>query len=251
MLPTSSSAIMPSAAARAELTARSKLRVAFPVASPLYVVKDPATASLRGVSIEIGTELARRLGVPFEARPYMTVGELIRATSTDEWDLATVVAEHDRATVLDFSTPYLEADSTYLVPANSPVRTVPDADVAGFRIGVAERSAFDLFLARTLRHASLVRYPGVAAAVEGYKAKENDAIAAPRPVLAAVLSKIPPARILDDRFDVAHAAIAMRKGRGRAALAFVNAFVAEVMTNGWLSEAIARSGITGIRIARP
>jgi polar amino acid transport system substrate-binding protein len=242
---------MPSAAARAELAPRGTLRVAFPVASPLYVVKDPATGSLRGVSIEIGTELAKRLGVPFEARPYTTVGDLIRATGADEWDLATVVLEHDREAVLDFSPPYLEADSTYLVPQDSRVRSVPDADVAGFRIGVAERSAFDLFLARTLKHARLVRYPGVAAAVEGFKAKENDAIAAPRPVLAAALSKIPPARILDDCFDVARAAIAMRKGRGRAALGFVNAFVAEVMANGWISETIARSGITGIRIARP
>jgi polar amino acid transport system substrate-binding protein len=242
---------MPSAAARAELAPRGTLRVAFPVASPLYVVKDPATGSLRGVSIAIGTELAKRLGVPCEARPYTTVGDLIRATNADEWDLATVVFEHDREAVLDFSAPYLEADSTYLVPANSPIRTVHDADIAGFRIGVAERSAFDLFLARTLKHASLVRYPGVAAAVEGFKAKENDAIAAPRPVLAAALSKIPPARILDDRFDVAHAAIAMKKGRGAAALDFVNAFVAEIIASGWLSQAIARSGIAGLRIAQP
>ena len=250
MPPAPSPGIMPSAATRAELAPHGALRLAFPVASPLYVVKDPATGGLRGVSIAIGAELAKRLGVPFEARPYTTVGDLIRATGADEWDLATVVFEHERETVLDFSTPYLEADSTYLVPANSPVRTVPEADIAGFRIGVAERSAFDLVLARSLKHASLVRYPGVAAAVEGFKAKENDAIAAPRPVLASALSKIPPARILDDRFDVARAAISMKKGRGHAALAFVNDFIAEVLADGWLSEAIARSGITGIRIAK-
>ena len=60
---------MPSAAARTELIARGKLRVAFPMASALYVVKDPATASLRGVSIEIGTELAKRLGCAVRAPP--------------------------------------------------------------------------------------------------------------------------------------------------------------------------------------
>ena len=70
-------------------------------------------------------------------------------------------------------------------------------------------------------------------------------------MLAAALPKIPLARILDDRFDVARAAIAMRKGRGRPVLAFVNEFVAEVVTSGWLSQAIARSGIAGIAIARP
>jgi polar amino acid transport system substrate-binding protein len=242
---------MPSPAARAELIPRGTLRVAFPVASALYVVRDPATASLRGVSIEIGKELAARFGVPFEARPYATVRDLIHAIDEDEWDLATVVVEHEREAVLDFSAPYLEADSTYLVPTDSPIRNVPDADVPGVRIGVAERSAFDLFLTRTLKHARLVRYPGVTAAFEGFKAKENDAVAAPRPVLASALATIPPARILDDRFDVARVGIAMKKGRSRATLAFVNDFVAELMTSGWLLQAIERSGIAGVRTAQP
>jgi polar amino acid transport system substrate-binding protein len=240
---------MPSAEARAELTPRGKLRVAFPVASALYVVKDLATGSLGGVSIEIGKELAARFGVPFETCPYPTVRDLIRATDKDEWDLATLVVEHEREAILDFSAPYLEADSTFLVAADSPVRNVPDADVAGFRIGVAERSAFDLFLTRTLKYASLVRYPGITAAFEGFKAKENDAVAAPRPVLASALGKIASARILDDRFDVARAGIAMKKGRSAAGLAFVNAFVAEVIASGWLKQTIERTGIAGLRIA--
>ena len=252
MSPTQSAEIMPSTAARAELIARGKLRVAFPMASALYVVKDPAAANLRGVSIEIGTELAKRLGVPFQPCAYATVRDLIRATDADEWDLATVVVEHDRQSVLDFSAPYLEADLTYLVAQDSRIRAVPDADVSGIRIGVAERSAFDLFLTRTLRHATLIRYPGVAAAFEGFRLKENDVVAAPRPVLTTALSTFPPARILDDRFDVARVGIAMQKGRRPAdALIFVNAFIAEITKSGWLSKAIERSGVTGIRIAQP
>jgi polar amino acid transport system substrate-binding protein len=251
MSPNSSSKITPSAAARTELIARDTLRVAFPVASALYVLKDPATASLRGVSIEIGKELAARFGVPFEACPYTTVRDLIRATDADEWDLATVVIEQERETVLDFSAPYLEADSTYLVAQESRIRSVPDADVPAIRIGVAERSAFDLFLTRTLRHATLIRYPGVAAAFEGFRSKDNDVVAAPRPVLATALSKIPPARVLDDRFDVARVAIAMRRGRSPDTLTFVNGFIAEITASGWLLQAIERSGIAGIRIAQP
>lgn len=250
MSPTQSVEIMPSTAARAELIARGKLRVAFPMASALYVVKDPATASLRGVSIEIGRELSRRLDAPFEPCAYATVRDLIRATDADEWDLATVVIEHDRQSLLDFSAPYLEADSTYLVARESRIVAVPDADVSGVRIGVAERSAFDLFLTRTLKHATLVRYPGVAAAFEGFRSKENDLVAAPRPVLTAALSKIPPARILDGRFDVARVGIAMQKGSRPAALTFVNAFIAEITKSDWLLKAIERSGIAGIRIAR-
>ena len=231
MSPTQSSGISritPSAAARAELIARGQLRVAFPVASALYVVKDPATAGLRGVSIEVGTELARRLDVPFEPRPYATVA----ISFTPSMPTSGILPRSSPSTIggpCSISARRIwKRTSTHLVPQDSRILSVPDADVSGIRIGVAERSAFDLFLTRTLKHASLVRYPGVKAAFEGFRSKENDAVAAPRPVLVTELSKIPPARILDDRFDVARVAIAMRKGRGRAAIPFVNEFIAEV-----------------------
>ena len=238
----------PSAAARSDLAPHGKLRLAFPVASALYVTKDPATGALKGVSMDIGTALAARLGVPFEPQPCTAVRDLIAATGADHWDIATIVMEAERAEIFDYSKAYLEADSTYLLPAGSAIRSVAEADAPGMRIGVAVKSAFDNFLTRTIKNATLVRYPGVAAAFDGLRALECDAVAAPRQVLAAAQGKFPGSRILDDWFDVAKVGIVVPKGRQSAGLAFVNAFLSEAIASGWIAQAIARAGMKGAKV---
>ena len=115
----------PSDEARADLAPQGKLRLAFPAASALYVTRDPATGELRGVSTDLGAALAERLGVPFEAKPYKAVRELIADTGKGEWDIATIVMEDERRKTFDYSRAYLEANSTYLVPAGSPSRRWP------------------------------------------------------------------------------------------------------------------------------
>ena len=141
----------PSDQARAELAPNGTLRLAFPQASALYITRDPATGTLRGVSMDLGAALAERLGVPFDAKPYKAVRELIADTGKGAWDIATIVIEDERRKIFDFSRAYLEADSTYLVPAGSTIQKIADADKPGIRIGVAENSAFDLFLTRFVK----------------------------------------------------------------------------------------------------
>jgi len=240
---------LPSKAARAELVPQGKLRVAFPVGSALYVKKDPATGALSGLSIDIGDELAARLGVPFEAKPYNSVRELMAATGRGEWDLATIVIEQERQALVDYSRAYLEADSTYLVPAASTIRGVADADKPGVRIAVAEKSAFDYFLTRALEQATLVRCPNVSAAIERLRAQECEAAAAPRQVLAAFQPKLPGSRILDDWFDVSRVGIAAAKGEKPQGLAYVSEFLSELKSSGWLAQAIARHAMQGAKVA--
>src|SRR5262249_31561306 len=67
-------------AAKKELIPTGKLRAAIaygPTASALYVLKD-ATASdgYRGVTIELGNALAKKLGAPLELVPYLASGEI-------------------------------------------------------------------------------------------------------------------------------------------------------------------------------
>jgi polar amino acid transport system substrate-binding protein len=240
---------MPSDEARADLAPRGKLRLAFPAASALYVTRDPATGQLRGVSMDLGAALAERLGVPFEAKPYKAVRELIADTGKDAWDIATIVMEDERRKTFDYSRAYLEADSTYLVPAGSAIGKVADADRSGIRIGVAENSAFDLFLTRFVKQATLVRFGGVGAAFDGLRDHECDLVAAPRQVLATAQGRFPGSRILDDWFDKAFVGIAVPKGTQAAGLAFVNAFLAEAIAAGFIAAAIARAGMKGAKVA--
>jgi polar amino acid transport system substrate-binding protein len=239
----------PSDEARAELAPKGKLRLAFPAASALYVTRDPVTDELRGVSMDLGAALAERLGVPFEAKPYKAVRELIAATGKGEWDVATIVMEDERRKTFDYSRAYLEADSTYLVPAGSAIEKVADADKPGTRIGVAENSAFDLFLTRFVKQATLVRFGGVGAAFDGLGNNECDLVAAPRQVLATAIARFAGSRILDDWFDKAFVGIAVPKGQQAAGLAFVNAFLDEAIRSGLIADAIARAGMKGAKVA--
>ena len=240
--------VMPSVEARAELAPSGKLRLAFPQASALYVTRDPATGGLRGVSVDLGAALAERLGVPFEAKPYKAVRELIADTGKGAWDVATIVMEDERRKTFDYSRAYLEADSTYLVPAGSAIQEVADADEPGTRIGVAENSAFDLFLTRFVKQATLVRFGGVGAAFDGLANNECDLVAAPRQVLATAQSRFAGSRILDDWFDKAFCGVAVPKGRQAAGLAFVNGFLDEAVRSGFIAEAIARAGMKGAKV---
>jgi polar amino acid transport system substrate-binding protein len=74
-----------------------------------------------------------------------------------EWDVAFLAVDPARAEEIRFTAPYLEVDTTYLVRDESPLRSVEDIDREGIRISVSNKSAYDLFLTRTLQRAE--HYP--------------------------------------------------------------------------------------------
>jgi polar amino acid transport system substrate-binding protein len=225
------------------------LRLAFPVGSNLYVTRDPATGILGGLSVDLGGEFASRLGIPLEQRPYNSIGELIAATARDQWDLATVIIDPARREVFDYTEAYLEADATYLVRAGSSIYSVTDADNPNIRIGVSNKSAFDLFLTQCLKNATLVRYTNVAAAIQAISADEVDAVAAPRQLLIAAQLNLPGMQVLDDWFDLMHVGMAVPKGRGKIVVPYLNRCLAELAASGWISDAIARMGMAGVKVA--
>ena len=72
-------------------------------------------------------------------------------------DLCFIAIEPARATEVAFTAPYVLIEGVYAVPDDSPVVGLADVDRAGGPIGVKEGSAYDLFLSRSLAHATVVR----------------------------------------------------------------------------------------------
>lgn len=78
-----------------------------------------------------------------------------------------------------------------MVPADSPLRTIGDVDCDGVRIAVGSKSAYDLYLTRTLKRAQIVRVPTSPAAIEIFVRDKLEAAAgvkqpllsSPRPIL--------------------------------------------------------------------
>ena len=107
----------PTPEARQALAPTGKLRVALQLANPLNVVRDSASGEMKGVGLDLGKELARRLGVPFEPVLYPSVGALLDSGKSGAWDVAFVGFSPARAQEWDFTALHLEVEFGYLVPA--------------------------------------------------------------------------------------------------------------------------------------
>ncbi|HXL76284.1 MAG TPA: transporter substrate-binding domain-containing protein, partial [Burkholderiales bacterium] len=149
-----------------DLAPTGRLRAAINLGNPVLAQKDPARGELRGVSVDLARELGRRLAVPVELIAYDAAGKVTDAVKTGAWDIAFVAIDPARATEIAFTPPYVVIEGTYLVAADSPLRAIADVDREGVRIAVSSKSAYDLYLSRTLKRAQLVRAPSPPASIE-------------------------------------------------------------------------------------
>ena len=240
--------VTPSAAARSELTPNGKLRVGLNHSNFLLVGRDPVSGKPRGVAPELGEELGRRLGVPVEFVSYDAPSKLADAAQSGAWDVAFLGAEPARANVIEFTAAYLEIEATYLVPPGSPLRSIDEVDREGVRISLYGRSAYDLYLTRTIKHATLMRTDSIDSSWDQFVAQKLDALAGLRPRLVTDVERLPGARILEGRFTAVQQAIGTPKGRSEGAK-FLREFAEEAKASGLVSRAIERNGVRGVTVA--
>lgn len=242
----------------AELAPHGRLRIALNLSNFLLVQPGPAGAEPDGVAADLGRDIAARLGVPATLVPYANAGAVADAATADEWDVAFIGAEPQREDVIAFSPAYVEIEATYLVRGDSPIRTLADVDSPGVRVVTADRSAYDLHLARTLRHAERVPAPGIAASFERFLAEGHPVLAGLKPRLLADQARLPGSRILDGRFAAIQQAIGTPRRRTHdtsrptaRATRWLAAHVAHVKASGLVAAAIARHRIQGLTVASP
>jgi polar amino acid transport system substrate-binding protein len=237
-------------AIRADLAPTGTLRVGINFGNTLLTAKDSVTGAPGGVAVDLARELARRLDVPMTIVPFDAAGKMADAVKSGVWDIAFLGAEPQRANEILFTSAYAEIESTYLVPASSSFRTVNDVDREGVRVAVSEKSAYDLYLTRTLQRAQLHRIPGIPASFEFFVAQKMDALAGLRPVLITFAAKLPGSRVLEGRFSTVQQGIGTPKGREVGAR-FLQVFVEDVKASGFVADAIARNGVRGLTVAPP
>jgi polar amino acid transport system substrate-binding protein len=235
---------------RSELAPTGKLRVGVNFQNALLTRKDPATGEASGIVLDLAHELGRRLGAPVEIVPYPTAGHLADAVKTGAWDVAFLAADPQRANAIAFTAPYLEIETTYLVPAGSPFRRVEDVDREGVRIAVGAKGGPDLALTRILKHAQLVRAPSTAAATRLFATDKLDALAGLKPGLVQEAEKMPGSRVLEGRFSVVGQAAGTHKDRVIGAK-YLGEFIEDIKTSGLVARVIEKNGIRGVSIAPP
>jgi polar amino acid transport system substrate-binding protein len=237
-------------AVRSELAPTGKLRVGLNHGNFLLVTPGSSATDPRGVAPDLARELGRRLGVPVEFSKFDTAGKLGDAVRDGVWDVAFLGAEPQRAAEIAFTAAYLEIPATYLVPAGSPIRSIAEVDREGVRIAVADKSAYELWLSRNIKHAKLMKTQGIDGSYDLFVNEKLEVLSGLRPRLISDVKKLPGARILDGQFTAVQQAIGTAK-RNSAAAAYLAAFVEDVKASGFVGNAITRNKSEGVSVAPP
>jgi polar amino acid transport system substrate-binding protein len=238
----------PSAEAVKELAPTGKLRAAINYGNGVLAQK--GADGPQGVSADLSRELAKRLGVSLEFVTFEAAGKVFEAAKGGGIDVMFIAIEPVRAADVEFTPPYVLIEGTYLVPQDSALKTVADVDRAGVRIAIGRGSAYDLFLTRTLKNATLVRAAtgGCCAMIDLFREQKLEAVAGVRQPLVAYAKQHPDVRVMDGRFQEIRQAMGTPKGR-LAGVAYLRAFIEEMKASGFVADSLKRSNQPDAQVA--
>jgi polar amino acid transport system substrate-binding protein len=231
-----------------QLAPHGVLRAGINMSNFLLVTGRSASGDPEGVSPGLARAIADRLGVPVQYVPFPKPGELADEAGKDVWDIGLIGAEPARAEKIAFTAAYAEIEASYLVPPGSPLTRIADVDKPGVRIAVTARSAYDLWLERNIKQATLVRSNSLDAAFDQFVAEKLEALAGLRPRLLSDVGKLPGARILEGQFTAVQQAVGTARAN-TAAAAWLHAFVEEAKASGLIARLITQHKVNGLSVA--
>ncbi len=204
-----------------------------------------------GVSVDLAQALATRLGLPLDLVVVDAAAQSVAAVREGRADVGFFAVDPARSDGIAFSAPYVLIEGAYLVRNDSPFTANEQVDRAGTRVMVARGSAYDLYLSRTLKAATLVRTVTSQQVVPEFFAQGLDAAAGVKQQLQADAARLPGVRLLPGRFMVIEQAMGVPAARGDAVRRELAAFVEQVKADGRVAQALKRHGIDGAGVAPP
>ncbi|MGZ8407201.1 MAG: ABC transporter substrate-binding protein [Caulobacteraceae bacterium] len=229
-------------------TPTGKLRASINTGNPVLAAAD-AVHGARGVSVDLARGFAQRLGVELELVVFDTAGKSVDAISQEQADIGFFAIDPKRGESIHFTAPYVLIEGCYAVRSDSAVTANEQVDRAGTRVVVGKGSAYDLFLTRELKHATILRAPTSQAVVQTFLDQGAEVAAAVRQQLEADALPLGNMRLLPGRFMVIQQAMGCPRGRGAEAAATLAAYVEDMKRSGFVAEALQRHGISGAAVA--
>jgi polar amino acid transport system substrate-binding protein len=222
------------------------LRASINLGNPVLAQGTPDDPS--GVTVDLAREVASRLEVPLELLCFDAARKSFEGMADGRADLCFLAVDPARATEVAFTAPYVVIEGVYVVPTDSPLASPADVDRQGVRVGVKQGSAYDLFLTRTLEHATVVRgEEGVDVFVE----QGLEAGAGIRQPVTTYAAAHPEVRVLEERFMQIEQAVGTSIDRAPATVAFLRDLVEELKASGFVADSLARSGQQDATVAPP
>lgn len=221
----------------ADLAPTGVLRASINLGNP--VLAQGSAAEPSGVTVDIAREVGARLGLPVELVCFDAARKSFEALVSGAADLCFLAIEPAREAEVAFTAPYVEIEGVYAVPVDSPVQGPDDVDRPGVRVGVKSGSAYDLFLTRTLQHATVVRSNEGA---DVFRADDLEVLAGIRQPLTAFVAANPDLRLVEERFMAIRQAVGTTRSRQPETVGFLRELVEELKKNGFVAESLRRAG---------
>jgi polar amino acid transport system substrate-binding protein len=219
-----------------DLAPSGTLRASINLGNPVLAHGTPQEPA--GVTVDIAGELAARLGVPVELLCFDAARKSFEAMTTGRADICFLAIDPAREAEVAFTAPYVVIEGVFAVPADSVITTTADVDRDGVRIGVKEGSAYDLFLSRTIQHATVVRG---AEGVDVFRDQGLEVAAGIRQPVTEFVGSHSGLRLLDGRFMEIRQALGTTRTRAPRTVEFLRRFVEDLKASGFVAEALHRS----------
>lgn len=229
-----------------------RLRACINLGNPILARRDATgPGGVAGVSVDLAQALADRLGVPLVTVVVDAALKSVETVRGGQADVGFFAVDPARSQGLAFSAPYVLIEGAYLVRQGSPLRHNDEVDRAGTTVMVGRGSAYDLYLSRTLKAATLRRTVTSQQVVDDFLAQGADVAAGVKQQLETDARRLPGLRLLPGRFMVIEQAMGMPAGRAAAAEALLTDYVERQKASGFVARALARHGIDGASVAPP
>ncbi|MEU8978816.1 transporter substrate-binding domain-containing protein [Streptomyces sp. NPDC058251] len=235
-----------SAAIAKDLAPSGSLRASINLGNPVLAQGTPQAPA--GITVDLAREIGARLGLPVEFLCFDAARKSYEAMAEGRADICFLAVEPAREAEVAFTAPYVVIEGVYAVPRDSDLTSVADVDRPGVRVGVKRGSAYDLFLSRTLRDASVVRGDE---GVEVFGAEGLEAAAGIRQPMTEFVAAHPELRLIEERFMQIRQAVGTTTARRPETVRFLRDLVEELKASGFVADALRRAHQSETLVAPP
>jgi len=229
-------------------TPTGSLRASINLGNPILANRNAAGEPV-GVSIDLANAFAQHLGVALELIVHESAGASVDTVTDERADIGFFAIDPKRAAGITFTDAYVLIEGAYLVRDGSPLQSMEEVDRAEHRVTVGKGSAYDLFLSRELKHASITRAETSPTVVTTFLAEGSDIAAGVKQQLEKDAHQLGGLRLLPGSFMTIRQAMGLPRGRGDAAASLLIDFVEAMKRSGFVSEALKRHDIQGAAVA--
>ena len=227
------------------------LRVGINLGNPVLADLDKNSLKPKGVSVDIANKIADQSNLDIELIPFQSAGATVDAIQSGNIDLIFVAIDPVRGANIAYTPPYIQIEGAYLVQSMSPIKSNEEVDVSGTEILVGKGSAYDLFLTREIKYATLTRTINSQSVVDNFVGGKGNVAAGVKQQLEKDSQRYPNLRILPGRFMVINQSIGIPKARPNTdkTIAYLSSIIEELKTSGFVAQSMKIHNIEGARVA--